>query len=158
GERPSQSDRGAERAAERLETGLLHSGHEDGVLHEAPDPLLERQQVLLREEVDLVEDEEAWPVADAKLLEHLLDDHALLFPSRLAGVDDVEKQVSFGRLFQRGSKGRHEMVRELPDETDRVGYEHARLADVYFTRKRVERREQAVFDEDVSFTREAGQD
>ena len=52
-------------------------------------------------------------------------------------------------LYSRPER-RHQMVRQLPDESHRVGHAEAvAFADIHFTRERVDRGEQPVFDEDI---------
>jgi hypothetical protein len=59
----------------------------------------------------------------------------------------MEHEVSLVRLLERGAERGDEMVRKLADESDRVGEQHRRvLADLHLARQRVERREQAVLD------------
>src|SRR5207237_8659038 len=55
GERPARANGRAERAPQRFQSTLVHSGHEHRVLHEPTDPLLQRQQFLLAQKTDLVE-------------------------------------------------------------------------------------------------------
>ena len=66
----------------------------------------------------------------------------------MARVDHVEEQVCFRHLFERGTEGRHEVVRELSDEPHRVDHDdllrealHAELSE-----GRIQRGEKAVFD------------
>ena len=63
----------------------------------------------------------------------------------------MQKQVGLARLLERRAKRGDEMVRQLADESDRVGDQHVRVvAEVDVARQRIERREEAILDEDVA--------
>src|SRR4051812_28794899 len=158
GKGPARSNGHAERATQWFQSALLRRRDEHGVLHQTPDPLLQRKERLLIEQIDLVEDQQSWPVANPELLEHLLDDDALLLPRRLARVDDVEEEIRFCRLLERRAERGDEVMRQLPDESDGVGDEYLRLAHVDLARERVEGGEEPVLDEHVLAARKAGKD
>ena len=90
------------------------------------------------------------PVVHLELVEHLLDDDALLLPRRRARVDDVQQEIGFARLLERRAERRDEMVRQLSNEPDGVGEQHVRvIAEIHVARERIERGEQPVLDEHV---------
>jgi hypothetical protein len=66
----------------------------------------------------------------------------MAFEVGIGSVDDLDEQAGLQRLVERALERCHESVRQLVDEADRIGDQHARPA---FGRKRahrgVERRE-----------------
>ena len=40
---------------------------------------------------------------------------------RIRSIDDVQQQVRVARFLEGRTEGGHELVRQVPDETDRVG-------------------------------------
>ena len=113
-----------------------------------PHPGRESRRIGYR--VDLVEHGKNRPVGQVELGEHLLDDVHLAFPVRMARIHDVEQHVGVARLLERGAEARHEMVRQLPDEPDRIGHPRAlTLAQIDLACQRVERREEPVLHDDL---------
>src|SRR6266487_2111759 len=104
------------------------------------------------EQVSLVEDVNHALRDDAHRL--FLDDVELVFPSRVTRVDHMEQQIGILRFLERCPERRHQMVRKLANESDRVGDPIAvAFAHVDLARQRVDRGEQAVLDEHI-LTRE----
>ena len=67
----------------------------------------------------------------------------------IAGVDDVEQEVGVLQLFQRGAERRHQILREIADEPDRVGDDHLAVAGkAQPPRGRIQSGEELVFGED----------
>ena len=101
--------------------------------------------------IDLVEDMEDGDISNLQIGEHLLHHLGALLPPDVRNVDDMQEEVRFSHFLERRSEGRHEMVRQLADEANRVGEQYAIvLAEIDLTRERVERREQAVFNENIT--------
>src|SRR5262249_19674822 len=101
-------------------------------------------------EVDLVHDEELGPVGGADLAEDGADGLDLLVGVGSTGVDDVHEHVDLGDLLQRRAERLDELVREAAYESDGVADERdLAAAQLQATRRRIERREQAVLDESV---------
>ena len=157
-ERAPRAHCGAQRTSQRLETVLTHRGNEYCLPNEPPDAFLKAEELLLVEQIDLVEDEKLRPVADAQLLQHLFHNDALLFPRRMARVNDMQQKVRLGGLLESRAKRCHEMVRQLSNEPDGIGNQDFRLARLYLARQRVEGREQAVLYENIVAARQASQD
>ena len=100
------------------------------------------------DEVDLVEDELDGQLASTDLRQDAVHGgDRLLHPVVvLGGVDDVEDEVRQQRLLERGGEALDQLVREAPDEPDRVGHEVAAAVVLEAARGRVERLEEAVVD------------
>src|SRR5689334_5453041 len=76
----------------------------------------------------------------------------------MARVDHMQEEIGVARLIERRAKRRHEVVRQLANEADRIGEQHpAMLAQIDVARERVERREEAILDEHVLGAREIAQ-
>ena len=73
-----------------------------------------------REQVGLVEHEQAGDVAQPQLLQQPLDDVLLVLDVLVGGVDDVEQQVGIAELLERGAERGDQIRREIRDEADRV--------------------------------------
>ena len=85
-------------------------------------------------------------------MQHRVDGGDLLLePARPATerVDDVEHEVGDERLLERRGEALHELVRQPPDEADRVGDEVAAPVVLESARGRIERLEEAVVDRGV---------
>src|SRR5205823_1621693 len=78
--------------------------------------------------VRLVVDEQPGRGGDVEGGENALDGLRLLVMAGIAGVDDVEQEVGVLQLFQRGAERRHQILREIADEPDRVGDDHLAVA------------------------------
>ena len=98
------------------------------------------------DQVDLVERQQAWRIAGADLLEHVLDrpHHLHQFVLRGGRIRDVHDQVGQPRLLQGGAERVHELVGQLADEADRIGDQERAPADADRPGRRIERVEQAV--------------
>jgi hypothetical protein len=69
----------------------------------------------------------------------------LLVAVRAGGIDHVQQQIGLCRLLQRRLKCRHQGMRQIANETDRIGqYDRAGAFDEYPSRSRVEGGEQLV--------------
>src|SRR6476661_2460228 len=102
----------------------------------------------MRDQVDLVEHVKRRSFASAKLIQNLVDDSPLLFPSRMTRVDYMQEQIGLCNFFKRCSERCDEIVRKLPAEPHRIRQQHIRiLREVNLPRKRIESREKPVFDE-----------
>ena len=101
--------------------------------------------------IDLVEEQARRDNLRADLAQHFAGHLELRFVRRIGRVDDEQQQRRFERLVERGSERRDEIVRQLLDEPDRVGDEHARLRlRLQRAHRRVERREELVRDEHLA--------
>ena len=85
-----------------------------------PQPL-EPQQRLLVGRVGLVDHQQLGHRVGADLGEHLADRPDLLLRVGVGAVDHVHDQVGVGDLLQRGAERLDDLVRQVPDEADRVG-------------------------------------
>ena len=96
--------------------------------------------------IDLVVDRDLRQVSGADRIEHVVDLRDALGALRIRGVDDVQQQVRLARFLQRRAERRHELVRQVADETR--PYRRAPMsspgASVQAAHRRVERREQLV--------------
>lgn len=100
--------------------------------------------------IDLVEDDDHALVAGPDVLQRLLDHRHLLFEQRMADVHDVEKDIGLADLIECALERRHQMVGELPDESDGVREQdrmQGREADA--ADGGIQRCEQAVLREDA---------
>jgi hypothetical protein len=71
----------------------------------------------------------------------------------------VQEEVGLAHFLERGPEARHQVVRKLADEADGVGEHDAMpLPEVYLAREGIERREEAVLDEDILALPDATQD
>jgi hypothetical protein len=52
----------------------------------------------------------------------------LRVPLGAARVDDVQQEIRVHRFFERGAERRHERMRKLPNEPDRVGNDYRGVA------------------------------
>src|ERR1041385_1775138 len=151
----TRANRSRQRAPQRLEAAIGDRRDEDRRRDERADAILEREQRLVFQEIDLVEHEDFRDVFHSELVEHLIDDDALLFPRRRAGIDHVEKEVGLACLLERGAERCDQVVRELANESHSVRDQHVRMvAEVDVARERVERGEQAILDENLLRTRQ----
>ena len=74
-----------------------------------------------------------------------LDRRHLIVEPGMARVHDVHEDVRLGQLLERRLEGRHELMRELPDEADGVGEDERRVRrDRDQPRRRIERHEELV--------------
>src|SRR2546422_2347191 len=100
--------------------------------------------------VDLIEDEDPRHVAGADLVQHLACDLHLGAEDRVGRIDDLQQQGRLERLVERRAEAGDEVVRKLPDETNRVRNQDARpTLGPQRTDGGVEGREQLVGDEHV---------
>ncbi len=76
------------------------------------------------EPVDLVEHQDLRQVGCADLGQHAVHLVDVLVAARIADVHHVQQQRRLARLGQRRLEGRHQLVRQLADESDRVGHHH----------------------------------
>ena len=66
---------------------------------------------------------------------------------RIRSIDDVQQQVCVARFLEGRTEGGHELVRQVPDETDRVGERdvesgrHPKTAHRWVERRRAGRRQ-----------------
>ena len=140
-----------QRSTQRLESALGLRRYEHRVRQQIRYALLQRNKRLGGDAVDLVECVKHWLVVDPELIEHCVHDASLFFPTHVARVDHVQQEVGVDDLLERRAERRHEMVRQLADEANRVGEQDAIvLAEIDLTRERVERGEQAVFNENIT--------
>src|SRR5690606_33464473 len=77
--------------------------------------------------IDLVVNENHGNVARADLGEHPLDLRDLVDAVGRRGIDHVQQQVRLGGFLERRLEGVDELVREVPDEADRIG-QHDEIA------------------------------
>ncbi len=104
----------------------------------------ERFEVFGREQVRLVEGDDARDVRVPEVAEDSLDRFELLRPARVRGVDEVNEKVAVVDLFERGAEGGDEVGRQVAYEADRVVDDHLLLArQTQAARGRVERGEHA---------------
>ena len=83
----------------------------------------------------------------ADFLEHAPNRRKLAIALAAGGIDDVQRQVRFGHLFERRAEGGHERVRQPIDEPDRVRDQQlAPIRKANLANERVERDEQRVGD------------
>jgi hypothetical protein len=66
--------------------------------------------------------------AGAERFEHLVDGLQLFHGFRRAAVDQHQQQVGVQRLFQGGMETGDQLVRQLAQESDRVGQQHGAAA------------------------------
>jgi hypothetical protein len=78
--------------------------------------------------VDLVHHDPARDLLRADLREHVARHRDLRLVRGIRRVDHVHEQVALARLVERGAEARHEVVRQVLDEADRVRDEHAQCA------------------------------
>ena len=104
------------------------------------------RRLLVVQQVDLVEGEQARPVPRTDLVEHVVHrgHHLVHVALGRRGVHHVHDQVRAHRLLERGREGLHELVRELADEADRVREQVLPAGDLERSGGRVERVEQAL--------------
>src|SRR5205823_4376125 len=77
------------------------------------------------EEVDLVEDHHPRLGGSPQVGQDLLDGRRLLLHRMGAKVEDLDDDVGFGHLLQRGSEGGHQVGGQLLDEAHGVGQQQA---------------------------------
>ncbi len=87
----------------------------------------------------------------ADLVQHVGDrvELAVLLVVVGRGVDHVQDDVGDERLLERRCEAFDEVVRQPPDEADRVGHEVAATVVLERARRRVERVEELVLDRDI---------
>ena len=108
--------------------------------------------------VDLVEHQDLRQVGGADLGQHAVDLVDVFVAPRIADVDHVQQQRRLARLGERGLERRHQLVRQLADETDGVGHHHRGVARQHDAPHRgIERREQLVGDVGVGAGQRAEQ-
>ena len=76
------------------------------------------------DQIDLVVYLEHRQLVGADLAEYRHDLFDLLVALRLMGVDHVQQQIGVARLFQGRPECLHQLVRQMADETHRVGQHH----------------------------------
>ena len=102
------------------------------------------------QQVDLVEGRDPRRRPGAELVEHRLHRGLLAEKVRIGGIHDLDQQVGTDDFLERGAERVDQVVRQLVDETDRIGHDDvppARQTDL--PAGRVERGEQHVGDVDV---------
>src|SRR5690606_18477156 len=85
-----------------------------------PVPLQLEQRLRVRR-VDLVDDEQLRYLVRPDLGQYRADRTDLGRRVRVGAVDPVHEQDGLGELRQRAPERLHQLVRQVPDETDRVG-------------------------------------
>ena len=70
--------------------------------------------------ITFAEDLNAGGLLGSKLTDQAFHDTNLCFPLGVGKVNDMEKNIGKGKLFQGGLEGFNEMGRQLADETDRI--------------------------------------
>src|SRR5262245_7975578 len=107
---------------------------------------------LLVQEVDLVEDEEPRNFRVPELAEDPLHGRDLGLVSRMRPVHEVDEQVGVLDLLERRTEGVDQVLRQVADEPHRVvDHDLALARQPQPTRRRIERREHPVLDEDLAF-------
>src|ERR1019366_6563002 len=97
--------------------------------------------------VGLVEDQELRHLIRGELTKHLAHRGDLFFRVVVGAVDDVNQEVGQLNRLQRGHESLDEVVRQVRDESDRVGEEHRlTTGELALARARVEGDEEAVLD------------
>ena len=95
--------------------------------------------------VDLVVDEDLRHVLGADFFEYALHFFDAQGMFGIGGIDDVQQQVRIARFRQRRLERGDEVVRQIANETDRVGEQHRAAGEAVETaQRRVEGREQLV--------------
>ena len=85
-------------------------------------------------------------------MKDLLDCRDLRLEGRVARVDYVEEDIRLLKLVEGCPEGGDELLRQVADETDRVGDDRFGVAGEAEARAlRVERCEEAILGEDVAF-------
>ena len=81
----------------------------------------------------------------AHLFEHASDRRHVTLALGRRGIDDVQHQIGFGRLFERRAKRGHQRMRQAIDEADRVREQQlALIRQLHAADQRIERHEQRV--------------
>src|SRR6202034_78214 len=86
----------------------------------------QRRTIGLAQAIDLVEEQARRDDLRADLVQYAAAYLELRFVGRIGRIDDEKQERRLERLGQRGSERGDEIVRQLLDETDRVGDQHAR--------------------------------
>src|SRR3989442_2392550 len=169
GHRTERLGRGPQRAAQFLDTQTRSGTRNGGGQHRVRIalPHLGEKCLRVREEIRFVEDVDhplavgtatAVPRSAFRVPHFALHDLHLLLPRRMPRVDHVQQQVRRARFLEGRAERGNEVVRQLADEADGVGEtKPVSVADIHLAGQGVERREQAILDEDV-VARERAQD
>ena len=80
------------------------------------------------EPIDLVVDEHLRNLVRTDFREHAIDLRDVLVAPRIARIHHVQQQRGFARLGKGGLERGHQLVRQLANETDRVGNDDRRAA------------------------------
>ncbi len=139
------------RAADGLfEFGNAHAGfgrHDQGVREPRGEAVQGRA---VFEAVDLVEHGDGFDGPGVDIGEHFLDRFHLGEPFGIGDIDDMKQQVGFADIGEGRPERRHQFMRQVPDEPDRIGNDDVRaVAAVQAAGHGVEGLEQAVFDRGV---------
>ena len=78
--------------------------------------------------IGLVQGNDGGPAGQLELGEQALHRRHLVLDPGVARVHDVDQQIGFGQLLQRGLERGHQLMRELADEADGVGEDERGVA------------------------------
>ena len=84
-----------------------------------------RRSFVGREPVDLVEHVQARAIVHAQLLQDFFDFGILFGVVRIGNIRDEQDQRRLLHLFERGAKRGDQSRREIANESDRIGKQHA---------------------------------
>ena len=135
----------------------LHQGGEGGRIEGGEGHGVETsaegcQKRPVRKAIPLVEDPKGRLASQVEILEDLLDRGDLRLKSRVTHVDHMEEDVRSLEFVKRRPEGAHEFLRQVPDETHRIGDDRLGIPGKTEARAlRVERGEEAVLGEDLAF-------
>src|ERR1043166_7674404 len=103
----------------------------------------------IRQGVDFVLHHDIRGVSGADVMEHGLDDGALLLVQGMRHVDDAQQEIGRAHLFERALERLDERMGNLIDEADGVGQHHALAArQAQRAYRWIERREELVLGDD----------
>ena len=108
--------------------------------------------------IDLVVDAQLRNIARADLPQYLIDLFDVFIAPRITGVDHVQQQVRLARFLQRRLERGDEFVRQIADETDRVGqHDRGAARQSQTPHGRIERRKQLIGHIDIGARERAKQ-
>ena len=135
----------------------LHQGGEGGRIEGGDDNGVETsaegcQKRPVRNAIPLVEDPKGRLASQVEILEDLLDGGDLRLKGRVTHVDHMEEDVRSLEFVKRRPEGGHEFLRQVPNETHRIGDDRLGIFWKAEARAfRIERGEEAVLGEDFAF-------